>query len=478
MANVIKPLSFWVQKVLPLVYDDSLSYYEVLKKCVFKVNELVEKANSDTDVMQEMVDAAVADSVNRNVPDIVFAQLQDMLDSGVLYNMIDSITTLETQNILAQMLDTSVIDYLETTDDTPILTTGGEYIFVSTHEKEVIGYTTNPISYFYRYRTDAIDKILSGKKPLNMSFDGYKSQPPVLTLLHYSDYHGDNQELDWIYGDWGSVVSECDAYICTGDLVADRFSDDFDYFADTSFMAAKRTMLTIGNHDAYYQSSGYDQTQIAPEAELYTKFFAPTIGYWGVQYQEGKTYYYKDFASQEIRLIVLDDMLLGADAYAQQVWLQNTALQTSYSVVIARHFPIANPVYIPTTFTAVDIISPDGGGGNVTGIEAIVQAFIDNGGKFICYICGHTHRDIVSYSSVYPSQISIAVDAASREQCNQWSDCMRYDNQISRDLFNVIQFDTSIHCIKLIRCGCNYDNRVREKNTLCIDYQTKTVLYN
>lgn len=478
MANVIKPLSFWVQKVLPLVYDDSLSYYEVLEKCVWKLNELIEQTNNDRERMQELVDAAVDEAVSTKVPDIVFRELQEMIGTGVLYNMINSIATLETQNILAEMFDTSVIDYLVTTDGTPILTTGGEYIFVSTHEKEVIGFTSNPTSYFYKYRTDAINKLLAGKKPLNMSFDGYKSQPPVLTLLHYSDYHGDNEELDWIYGDWSSVVSECDAYICTGDLVTDRFSNTFDYFSNTSYMAAKRTMLVIGNHDAYYQQSGYDGSQIAPESELFDKYFAPTIQYWGVQYQTGKTYYYKDFESQQIRLIVLDEMLLGADAYAQQVWLQNTALQTTYSVVIARHFPVTNPAYIPTTFTALDIISPNGGGGNVTGIEAIVQNFINNGGKFICYICGHTHRDIVSYSLDYPTQISIAVDAASRKQCNEWSDCMRYDDQISRDLFNVIQFDTSVHCIKMIRCGCNYDNRVREKNTLCIDYQTKEVLYN
>lgn len=476
MANVIRPLSFWVQKVLPLVYDDSLSYYEVLEKCVHKLNELIVQTNNDREKMQELVDAAVANAVNTKVPDIVFKQLQGLIGQGVLYNMIETIATQETQKFLAEMLDTSVIDYLVTTDGTPILTTGGEYIFVRTDSKEVIGFTTNPISYFYKYRQDAVNKVLAGKKPLNMAYDDYKTRPPVLTLLHYSDYHGDNQELDWIYGDWGTVVAECDDYICTGDMALDRFSSAFDYFNETNSIAAKRTMLVIGNHDAYYQATGYDGTQIAPESELFNKFFAPTIGYWGVQYQEGKTYYYKDYPAQQIRLIVLDDMLMGADAYAQQIWLENTALQTNYSVVIARHFPVSNPVYIPNTFTALDIIS--GGGGNVTGIEEIVQNFINGGGKFICYICGHAHRDIVSYSADYPTQISICIDAASRAQCNAWSDCMRYDNQISRDLFNVIQFDTSIHCIKLTRCGCNYDNRVREKNTLCIDYLTKEVIFN
>lgn len=477
MANVIKPLSFWVQKVLPLVYDDSLSYYEVLEKCVLKLNELIEQTNNDREKMQELVDAAVANAVTTKVPDIVFAQLQNLIGQGVLYNMIESIATLETQNYLAQMLDTTVIDYLETVDRVPILTVQGEYIFVAKEGKAPTSFTTNPISYFYKYRQDAINKVLAGKKPKNIEWNGYMYQPMVLTLLHYSDYHGDNQELDWIYGDWDTVVAQCDDYICTGDLVFERFHDRFDYFANTSYITAKRTLLTIGNHDAYYLSTGYDNTQIATEQELYDKYFAPTIQYWGVQYQAGKTYYYKDYNNQHIRLVVIDDMLLGADAYAQQIWLQNTALQTDFSVVVARHFRSANSSNIPCPFTSIDWSFTTGGGANVTYVESEVQNFINRGGKFICYICGHTHYDMVSYSNDYPNQITIAVDAASRDQCNSWSDAMRYDNQISRDLFNVVQFDTSNHVVKLIRCGCNYDNRVREKNTFCIDYLTKEIVY-
>lgn len=34
---------FWCYKVLPLVYDDSLSYYEVLCKVVKYINELIEQ---------------------------------------------------------------------------------------------------------------------------------------------------------------------------------------------------------------------------------------------------------------------------------------------------------------------------------------------------------------------------------------------------------------------------------------------------
>lgn len=38
----LKPFRFWCQKVLPLVYDDSLSYYEVLAKLTKYINELIE----------------------------------------------------------------------------------------------------------------------------------------------------------------------------------------------------------------------------------------------------------------------------------------------------------------------------------------------------------------------------------------------------------------------------------------------------
>lgn len=40
------PLCVWVQRILPLVYDDSLSYYEVLAKVVEKINILINNNNN------------------------------------------------------------------------------------------------------------------------------------------------------------------------------------------------------------------------------------------------------------------------------------------------------------------------------------------------------------------------------------------------------------------------------------------------
>lgn len=40
--NNLTHFKFWCQKVLPLVYDDSLSYYEILCKVVDYVNKLID----------------------------------------------------------------------------------------------------------------------------------------------------------------------------------------------------------------------------------------------------------------------------------------------------------------------------------------------------------------------------------------------------------------------------------------------------
>lgn len=45
----ITPVKFWVQKVLPLVYDDSLSYIEVLSKFGDKLNEVIAIVNYQGD---------------------------------------------------------------------------------------------------------------------------------------------------------------------------------------------------------------------------------------------------------------------------------------------------------------------------------------------------------------------------------------------------------------------------------------------
>ena len=51
---MLKHFNFWCQKVLPLVYDDSLSYYELLCKIVKYINELIEQDKIFADDIEEL----------------------------------------------------------------------------------------------------------------------------------------------------------------------------------------------------------------------------------------------------------------------------------------------------------------------------------------------------------------------------------------------------------------------------------------
>lgn len=49
-----KHFHFWCQKVLPLVYDESLSYYEVLCKVVDYLNHMLDDVNAVVDDYEEL----------------------------------------------------------------------------------------------------------------------------------------------------------------------------------------------------------------------------------------------------------------------------------------------------------------------------------------------------------------------------------------------------------------------------------------
>ena len=55
VGDYMKEFKFWCQKVLPLVYDDSLSYYETLCKMSYKLNEVINNMNKIPDYIASLV---------------------------------------------------------------------------------------------------------------------------------------------------------------------------------------------------------------------------------------------------------------------------------------------------------------------------------------------------------------------------------------------------------------------------------------
>lgn len=53
-GNDTRVFRYWCYKVLPLVYDDSLSYYEVLCKVVDYINKMIEEDKSYVEDIEEL----------------------------------------------------------------------------------------------------------------------------------------------------------------------------------------------------------------------------------------------------------------------------------------------------------------------------------------------------------------------------------------------------------------------------------------
>lgn len=61
IGTPIKPFRFWCQHVIPLVYDDSLSYYETLCKIKDTLNQLVEGFNNIPELIAEEIKKQIGD---------------------------------------------------------------------------------------------------------------------------------------------------------------------------------------------------------------------------------------------------------------------------------------------------------------------------------------------------------------------------------------------------------------------------------
>lgn len=95
----LKPFRFWCQKVLPLVYDDSLSYYELLCKVVDYLNKTMEDVETLEDDVTNLFTAytQLQNYVNtyfdQEFPDLVSDKLDEMAEDGTLTALITPVVT-------------------------------------------------------------------------------------------------------------------------------------------------------------------------------------------------------------------------------------------------------------------------------------------------------------------------------------------------------------------------------------------------
>lgn len=328
-----------------------------------------------------------------------------------------------------------------------------------------------------------------------------------LVLIHGSDIHAGAKNADLI-AIFADRYSDCiDDVIITGDLTAGSYATYTNFLAEDKY---KKFLLTTGNHDVYDHNGdavehgvSYDDPAYwATNIEKYNTYFAPNIANWNVVQPTnaatlGLCYYYKDYnvgsgagvkTVSTVRLIALDAMAYDADQHAWLSSVLTDARQNNIAVVIAEHFPPTESDTDDTDEFNTPFNSYMNGmelkyglsylGYKVNNIihtaASLVDDFINNGGEFTCWLCGHLHYGRVGTLKSHPNQIYIAVDVTNAGAV--WKSVPRSEFDESYNLFNAVGIDTYNKVIKVARIGAGYDDHMRNADVMCIDYANRRLI--
>lgn len=314
----------------------------------------------------------------------------------------------------------------------------------------------------YNSHDEQIDRLLNAKKVMPSG----GASPFV--LLHFSDIHGDATRLKRVVQYYNTFLHGIDEILHTGDMVESTVTaTSFDFWDDC---AAQPVLNCIGNHDVWYTG---DYT---PGANYpYNTYFKPYIdgGYWGTivqpndAEQNGLCYYYKDYTNG-IRLVVLDYQ----NPTGMITWLESVladAVTNSKTVIIAVHYIPRWTKGYNNPFDVSEFVPVDNTLSTV--FVNAVDDFIGNGGKFVCWLTGHTHRDNTGYyQGTNGKQVVLNIDCAAMR--NDSPSRYRGDNSKSQDAFNIISVNTGAKTLSVWRVGNDCDALQRHIGSMCIKYDT------
>lgn len=342
--------------------------------------------------------------------------------------------------------------------------------------KEMIDKVNDVNSIFYWNKPEVYDNImLQATRPLLNDSNKYDFKP--LVLCHFSDIHGDSINLKRILEFYNNYKKYFTDIIHTGDIVNDKFDDDFEFWKNTE--GSNIILNCIGNHDSSRKEGDHYINDITSK-QCFDKFFKEQIGNWNCVQPEsaadlGLCYYYKDYSDSKIRLVVLDCMHYTDNQNSWFSQVLTEAKNKNYAVLVANHYQggtmkcdksctFQSPLWVHADATINEKASET------------VDSFMNAGGDFIAWISGHTHRDLFGVLENYPNQTCISVDCG---LCSDyWNDSFRRRGTKSQDCFNIMSINRSLNTFSIYRVGNNIDLQLRSKKCLVYNYATHKLISN
>lgn len=354
---------------------------------------------------------------------------------------------------------------------------------------------------------EVVEKLKAHKFTDNGTFKG-------ITFAHISDYHysssTENYErfIEFVnhYKEELGLVNDA---VDTGDLTDTVASSAFDTAHDDlkALDGFDNILLINGNHDTdvsdgtrWYGKIG--QPVYNREFKAHAEPESGTTDPWGVTFPSSVAtdyacYYYKDYSCSglaSVRAIFLDVMDWNT---TQQTWLNSIladAISTEKHVIIFAHYLTDRRVAVKCSYCRETGETGEGTGlfsgemsvnqgapsdkltaitnGDLHSISYNVQQFIDAGGVFVGYICGHRHLNKVGYLKKYPKQWFVNITSGKRGEPHDYAN----DGKRGQDNFELVTVNTFTNCLNLIKIGGRYNNTGSLTNTLGINYDKGSIV--
>lgn len=370
---------------------------------------------------------------------------------------------------------------------------------------------------------------------------------PTLNFLHISDTHvgGPSNrigtecvEIALSVLNGNSVVSnpKPSFLLHTGDMIYTNFNDSFESLKQLFLESAKNVYFCLGNHDVGDKNI---IAQYGTLAQTNERYFVPIIDKWalktdggGTPHISGKNYYFQDFTSQKIRLIVLcdfdmDSVISSTDptkyayhmdykVYSQQQidWFVDaiSTMPEGYGFIVAKHMPEeqvpykSDEAFEDNAFFCQEAHGSYNGMTHSDGWQSIICDIIDayinkesknismnqeniavsgapnmvltanvnftnraDSSEFICMCTGHSHRDTIQFHKRHPKILNLNIGA---NNCAYYGwDMQQTLGTKSGAVINAYSVNRNTGTITIVRVGANFSAYGQKRDTLTLSYR-------
>lgn len=340
-------------------------------------------------------------------------------------------------------------------------------------------------------------------------------------FIHTSDNHGDAYRMQDAVE--MAKVNNADAILFSGDIIANTINNGFDVLENVMVNSSIPSLYCRGNHETYGNSS--------TSFDVFSTYYSSLATKWSYLKASAtvtdKTYYYMDFSSKSIRIIVLNPYEknlttnnAGAFSQDQIDWFISTLKSTpqGYGVLCMMHSPEAYPsttvsiepisgkedffsegVLYWTTPTGIsgmplrDIVDAfisrttvsftftqtiTGGSSETITVSGDFSSGVNTGVEFIAWVTGHTHQDFIGvYKNTTNRQVVLNLTCGIcyygssdyPHLCNG-SDLPRSSFDVTQDAMNVYAIDRTNKQIRIARIGSNCTDKLTKREAMIIDY--------